>query len=86
MTISVVNALAFGYTGRAAEKKAAGFGTPKIERWTSATRRYFFVQLPSCAFFNGRALAGTASAVPVSFVPGSNLVKCPLSRLEPGSD
>mgnify|MGYP005642120599 CR=1 FL=1 len=84
--MGVVNGQTLGYTKRAAEKKAAGFGTPKIERWTPATRRYFFVQLPSCAFFNGRALAGTASAVPVSFVPGSNLVKCPLSRLEPGSD
>lgn len=30
MTISVVNAQAFGYTGCAAEKKAAGFGTPKL--------------------------------------------------------
>lgn len=85
MTISVVNAQAFSYTGQAADKKAAGFGTPKIERWTSAARRYF-VQLPLCAFFNGRALAGMASAIPVSFVPGSNLAKCPLSRLEPGSD
>lgn len=85
MTISVVNVQAFSYTGPAADKKAAGFGTPKIERWTSAAKRYF-VQLPLCAFFNGRALAGMASAVPVSFVPGSNLAKCPLSRLEPGSD
>lgn len=67
--MDVVNRQASGYTCFVAEKKAAGLGTPKYERRTTATRRYFFVRMPLCVYFNGRALAGTASAVPVSFVP-----------------
>ena len=65
----VVNRQASGYTCLVAKKKAAGLGTPKYERRTTASRRYFFVRMPSRAFVNGRALVGTASAVPVSFVP-----------------
>ena len=67
--MDVVNRQATGYTCLVAEKKAAGHGTPKHERRTTASRRYFFVRMPQCAFFNERALAGTASAVPVAFVP-----------------
>lgn len=67
--MGVVNRQASGYTCFVAEKKAAGLGTPKYERRTTATWRYFFVRMPLCVYFNGRALAGTASAVPVSFVP-----------------
>lgn len=64
----IVNRQASSYTHLAAKKKADGLGTPKFERRTTASRRYFFVRMLLRAF-NGRALAGTASAVPVSFVP-----------------
>jgi hypothetical protein len=64
----LVNRHAGGYTCFVAEKKATGRGTPKLEEQTTAVWRYFFVcTLSLRAFFNGRALAGTASAVPVCF-------------------
>lgn len=58
MTISVVNAQAFSYTERAADKKAVGFGTPKIERWTAAARRYFFCPVAFVRLLQWAGLGG----------------------------
>lgn len=56
------------YTDRATGPTAAGRGTPSYEGGRTAARRYFYVRTPLRAFY-GRALVGTASAVPVPFVP-----------------
>lgn len=64
----IVNRQASGYTRLVAKKKADGLGTPKIREADNRQQAVFFVRMLLHAF-NGRALAGTASAVPVSFVP-----------------
>lgn len=61
----LVNHQPDGYNRFVAEKEATGRGTPKLRERTTVAWRYFFVcTLSLRAFFNGRALMGTASAVP----------------------
>lgn len=54
---------------------ATGFDSPNGKRRTTASRRYFFVRMPSRAF-NGRAMAGRAHALPVSVCAGLSTLPC----------
>lgn len=83
MVMCLVNFGGDGYTYIVAEKKATGLGIPINERRTTATWRYFFVRILLRAFFNGRALVGTASAVPACFragIPTLSYARPPVSK------
>jgi hypothetical protein len=57
------------------ETTGTGFDSLNSHRRTTATRRYFFVRLPLCAF-NGRTLAGKPSGLPVSDDAGLSTLSC----------
>lgn len=74
------------YSACVAETTTTGFGDPYKVRRTSATRRIFYVRMPLRASFNGRALAGRPSGLPVASFAGSPTPSCARSpRLATGS-
>jgi hypothetical protein len=64
------------YPAIVAETTATGFGDPYKVRRISATRRIFYVRMPLRASFNGRALAGRPSGLPVASFAGSPTPSC----------
>jgi hypothetical protein len=72
-TLQAVNPGA--YTFHVAETKAAGFGDLS-NRSAQPRRAAFLCVSPSCASFNGRALAGRPSGLPVPSVAGSPTPSC----------
>jgi hypothetical protein len=73
------------YTRNVADTTVTGRGTPN-NRSARPRKAAFLCVPPSCASFNGRALAGTASAVPVSSVAGvPTLSMCPLTPFGTGA-
>ena len=73
------------YTGFACDTSRDWFGSQEPQRRTAAPRRYFYVRTLLCAFF-GRAIAGRAQALPVSFVAGlPTLLSARPPHLEVGS-
>lgn len=59
------------YSGGSVETAADGFGDLEYERRTTAARRYFYVRALLRASFNGRAMVGIPSGMPVCFRAGS---------------
>ena len=64
------------YPAGVAQTNATGFGSPTCNRRTTAVRRYFFVRTPLRASICGWALAGRASALPVSYCAGLPTLPC----------
>ncbi len=76
------------HTGHVANTNATRGESRNRQRRTTAARRYFYVRMPTCAFF-GRAMAGAPSGAPVSFVTGLSTLPCarpPHLRVGSGSN
>ena len=75
LTKGVDRSKTLDYSGTVAEKEATGFGDSNKVRRTTATRRLFFVRMPTHVLF-GRALVGIPSGMPDASFSGSPTPLC----------